>query len=374
MKVAPLYHALVKHGHSFEPRIIHTGQHYDAKLSDVFFADLDLPAPHVNLEVGSGPVAQQTGRVMEAYERHLGHSRPDVTLVVGDVNSTIGCGLAAVHARVPLVHLEAGLRSFDRTMPEEINRLLTDRIADLLLVPSEDAVANLRREGIPDEQIRFVGNIMIDALEAHLSRAEASTILADLNLEARGYGLVTLHRPSNVDAPDVLAGLLLTLAELAGRLPLLVSTHPRLRKNLQALDGRIRHRIENSRGLKFVDPLGYVDFLALELNSRVALTDSGGVQEETTVLGIPCLTLRETTERPITVHEGTNRLVGRDPDQIKAAFAEILALPMPVPCRPVHWDGHTAGRVVTELSEFYLKCHAKSNSRAAPKVLANVKR
>jgi UDP-N-acetylglucosamine 2-epimerase (non-hydrolysing) len=331
MKIAPIYHRMVDASSTFEPRIIHTGQH----------------------NVGSGHVVEQTARVMEAYERELKKSRPDLCMVVGDVNSTIGCAMSAAHYSVPVIHLEAGLRSFDRTMPEEINRILTDRISDLLLVPSEDAIVNLRREGAEESRIKFVGNIMIDALEKHRQQFEASDILSQLKLDKQTYGLVTLHRPGNVDDHDVLSDLLLTLVELSTRLPIMVSTHPRLQNNLDTLDTRIVSQIKQADNLHFIDPLGYVDFMALQSRARVVLTDSGGIQEESTVLGIPCLTLRENTERPITIHEGTNRLVGRGRQKILVAFDEVMALPMPAPLQPRYWDGQTAGRVVDAVAEFF---------------------
>jgi UDP-N-acetylglucosamine 2-epimerase (non-hydrolysing) len=354
MKIAPLYHALKRAAGVFAPRIIHTGQHYDANLSEVFFADLNLPRPDHHLGVGSGAVATQTARVLQAYDELLAKDAPAITLVVGDVNSTVGCGLAAVHHGIPLVHLEAGLRSFDRTMPEEVNRVLTDRISDLLLTPSADADLHLRAEGIDAHRIRFVGNIMIDSLEAHLERARTSTIVNDLGLAAGPFALCTLHRPANVDDPGMLSDLLGTLAEIASRMPVILPAHPRLKKNVERLDARVRELLAGAAGLRLVDPVGYVEFLALEAAARVVLSDSGGVQEETTVLGVPCLTLRDNTERPVTISHGTNRLVGRERARILAAFEEATALPMPGPKRPPLWDGRTADRVVEALTDFFL--------------------
>jgi UDP-N-acetylglucosamine 2-epimerase (non-hydrolysing) len=353
MKIAPVYHALVRAAGVFKPRIVHTGQHYDANLSDVFFADLNLPRPDFHLGVGSASVATQTARVTQAYDELLAKDAPGVTLVVGDVNSTVGCGLAAVHRGIPLVHLEAGLRCFDRTMPEELNRVLTDRMSDLLLTPSADADSHLRAEGIAADRIRFVGNIMIDSLEAHRERAARSAILKELGLAGKPFALCTLHRPANVDDAGLLSNLLGTLAEIARRMPVVLPAHPRLKKNIAQLDLRVRRQIESTPGLRLVDPVGYVDFLALETAARVALTDSGGVQEETTVLGVPCLTLRENTERPVTITHGTNRLVGRDRARILAAFEEVVTLPVPVPKRPPLWDGRTAERVVEALHSFF---------------------
>ena len=353
MKIAPLYHALVRAGGPFTPRIIHTGQHYDANLSDVFFADLKLPRPDFHLGVGSGPTATQTARVMQAYDELLAKDPPAVTLVVGDVNSTVASGLAAVHHGIPLVHLEAGLRSFDRSMPEEINRILTDRISDLLLTPSADADLHLHAEGIGADRIRFVGNIMIDALETHLDQARASTVVKDLELKAGEFALCTLHRPANVDDLPMLGNLLGTLIDLSAHMPIVLPAHPRLKKNIERLDLALQTALTNAAGLRLIDPVGYVEFLALEAAARVVLSDSGGVQEETSVLGVPCLTLRENTERPVTITHGTNRLVGRDRARITAAFEEAITLPRPGPRRPPLWDGHTAGRVVEALTAFF---------------------
>lgn len=373
MKIAPLYHALVRAQGAFTPRIIHTGQHYDANLSDVFFADLKLPHPDHHLGVGSGPTATQTARVMQAYDELLAKDPPAVTLVVGDVNSTVGCGLAAVHHGIPLVHLEAGLRSFDRTMPEEVNRVLTDRISDLLLTPSTDADQHLHAEGIGADRIRFVGNIMIDSLETHLEQARSSTALVDLKLTPGKFALCTLHRPANVDDPDMLGTLLGTLLKLSAHMPIVLPAHPRLRKNVERLDAAVKAALANAPGLRLIDPVGYVDFLALEAAARVVLSDSGGVQEETTVLGVPCLTLRENTERPVTITHGTNRLVGRDPGRITAAFEEAIALPAPGPKRPPLWDGKTAERVVEALTDFFRdagRVMATEDSRRSVRAMA----
>jgi UDP-N-acetylglucosamine 2-epimerase (non-hydrolysing) len=355
VKIAPVYHKLTAGDSPFVPRIVHTGQHYDASLSDVFFTDLNLPVPHEHLGVGSADVAEQTAKIMAAYDILLATGAPDVVLVVGDVNSTLGCALAASQRKVPVVHLEAGLRSFDRTMPEETNRVLTDRISDLLLTPSPDADANLRREGIPAERIRLVGNIMIDALELHRDDAEKSSVLTNLGLEVQKYALVTLHRPTNVDDHEVLAELLTTFATLSEQMPFVLPVHPRLRKEMDRLDARVLQQVEGTASLKLVDPFGYIDFQALETNARVVLTDSGGIQEESTVLGVPCLTLRDNTERPITVAQGTNRLVPSERQRITEAFEEAITLPMPQAQRPHLWDGRTADRVVQALSDFFRK-------------------
>jgi len=353
MKIAPLHHALSRPDSPLATRLVHTGQHYDKMLSDIFFKEFDLPAPDHHLGVDGGAPADQTGRIMQAYDKLLGTDPPDLTLVVGDVNSTAACGLAAAHRQIPLVHLEAGLRSFDWSMPEEINRVVTDRVADLLLTPSADAGENLRREGIPEDRIKFVGNIMIDSLDALLPRARKSDVLGRFGLQKGSFALVTLHRPGNVDTPEKLSELLLTLAEVSSRMPVLLPAHPRLKKNIAALDARVRGQIEAAEALRLVEPLGYVDFVALEANARCVLTDSGGVQEETTVLGVPCLTLRQNTERPVTVTAGTNRVVAGGRKQIVNALDEVLALPMPAEKRPPLWDGKTAERVVNELTAFF---------------------
>jgi UDP-N-acetylglucosamine 2-epimerase (non-hydrolysing) len=352
MKIAPVHHRIAQHAPSLRARIVHTGQHYDDRLSEIFFQELNLPAPDVHLGVESAPTTEQTASIMEAYDRELRNDAPDAVMVVGDVNSTLACALAASHRGIPVIHLEAGLRCFDRAMPEEINRVLTDRLSDLLLTPSADAAAHLKREGIGSDRVRFVGNIMIDSLEALRGATPDSTMLEQLGVTPSRYGVVTLHRAANVDDHEMLAGLLTTLCELSRRLPLILPAHPRFRKNLEAMDSRVQALV-SAAPLRIIDPLGYVDFLALEASARVVLTDSGGVQEECTVLGVPCLTLRENTERPITIHEGTNRLVGRSPERIQSAFEEAITLPSPGARRPRFWDGRTAERVVAAIEEFF---------------------
>lgn len=352
IKISSVYHRLTQSDSLFEPLLVHTGQHYDTQLSTVFFTDLGLPTPHVNLGTGSAPAAQQTAQLMSAYQASLKQRRPDAVMVVGDTTSALGCALAAAQDQIPLIHLEAGLRSFDRTMPEETNRVLIDRAANLHLVPSEDAIANLRREGVEDEQIHLVGSTTIDALQTHLAGARRSGLLRTMGLEPGRYGLATLHRAANVDDPQVLSELVMILAGLSMHLPLVVPVHPRLKKNMQSLDSRIAESLRRAAHLRFIDPLGYIDFVALEMQARLVITDSGGVQDETTVLGIPCLTLRHNTERPVTVHQGTNVLVGHDRERIQDAFDEILALPMPGARQPRYWDGQAAGRVLSVLSSF----------------------
>jgi len=349
MKIAPIVAALKRRPTEFQLFIVHTGQHYDAAMSDSFFRDLDLPAPDVDLGVGSGTHAAQTAAVMTAFEPVLMKEQPDWVVVVGDVNSTLACALVCAKLNVKVAHVEAGLRSRDRSMPEEINRLLTDQLADLLLTPSPDADANLRAEGIPEERIRFVGNVMIDSLMTQLERARRSTILSELNLEEHKYAVLTLHRPSNVDEQNALARILDALAEIATRVPIVFPAHPRTRKMIEELG--LARRVAELEGFQMIDPIGYLDFLRLMSAARLVLTDSGGIQEETTVLGIPCITLRENTERPITVEMGTNTIAGTDTKKIVAAAERALDNP---PDKsnlrvPEFWDGHTADRILDAL-------------------------
>jgi UDP-N-acetylglucosamine 2-epimerase (non-hydrolysing) len=345
MKVAPIVAAMKRRKREFTPLVVHTGQHYDAAMSDTFFRDLDLPQPDVYLGVGSGSHAAQTAAVMERFEPVVLQQKPDWVLVVGDVNSTLACALVCAKLDVKVAHVEAGLRSRDRTMPEEINRLLTDQIADLLFTPSVDADENLRAEGIPPERIRLVGNVMIDSLLKHLPRARQSTISQQLQLNE--YAVLTLHRPSNVDEPETLGRVLEAVEKIGERIAVVFPVHPRTRKMIT--ESELADRFLNAKGLRLVDPLGYLDFLSLYSGARLVLTDSGGIQEETSVLGIPCLTLRENTERPITITMGTNRIVGTDPEKIIAAAFEALTQPRKTVSIPL-WDGQTAGRIVDALS------------------------
>lgn len=344
MKVAPAYHALVRESWA-NVKLIHTGQHYDANMSDSFFRDLRLPTPDFHLGVGSGSHAEQTAGVMIGYERICMESRPDWIVVVGDVNSTVACALVGAKLCIPVAHLEAGLRSGDRTMPEEINRIVTDAISDLLWTPSPDADANLRAAGVAPDKIERIGNIMIDSFELLRGRIEADDSRQRFGLEPRGYGVVTLHRPSNVDDGQKLERLVEQLRRTASQLPLLFAVHPRTRKRLR--DFGLQERLEATPGLKLVEPLSYIQFMNVVKEARLVITDSGGVQEETTYLNIPCFTLRDTTERPVTVTQGSNRLVRAE--TLRDHIAEVLAAkPSPRVC-PALWDGQTAARLVQSL-------------------------
>jgi UDP-N-acetylglucosamine 2-epimerase (non-hydrolysing) len=355
MKAAPVVEEMKRRAHEFAPLLVHTGQHYDREMSEAFFRDLSLPEPDVYLGVGSGSHAQQTALVMTSFEPVLERERPDWVVVVGDVNSTLACALVAVKLGIRVAHVEAGLRSRDRTMPEEINRILTDQLADLLLTPSQDADRNLLAEGIPRERIRFVGNIMIDSLFANLKRAETSRAREELNVAGADYAVVTLHRPSNVDERDTFNRILCALEEITTRLPIIFPVHPRTRLALREFG--LEARVERNPALRLVEPLGYLDFLRLYSGASLVLTDSGGIQEETTALGIPCLTLRENTERPVTVELGTNKIVGTATERITRAAFEALDEQSPhaahrAPTRlPPLWDGHTAPRILDALLE-----------------------
>ena len=350
MKVAPIVAAMKQRPAKFQPLVVHTGQHYDAAMSDSFFRDLELSEPDTHLGVGSASHAAQTAAVMERFEPVLLQEKPDWVLVVGDVNSTLACALVCVKLGVKVAHVEAGLRSRDRTMPEEINRLLTDQIADLLFTPSTDADANLRSEGIQEERIRFVGNVMIDSLQQNLKRARSSHISTELGVAGTDYAVLTLHRPSNVDEFDAFDRILSALEKITERLPVIFPVHPRTRKTIAALG--LANRVTAMDKLRLIDPLGYLDFLSLYSGARLVLTDSGGIQEETTALGIPCLTLRENTERPITVELGTNVVVGTDTTRIiTAAAAALNGSAKRVTRQPPLWDGHTSERILDALEE-----------------------
>jgi UDP-N-acetylglucosamine 2-epimerase (non-hydrolysing) len=339
MKVAPLMAALARRGAS--QVLVHTGQHFDEKMSGVFFEELGLPRPDVDLGVGSGSHGEQTGRIMIAFEQALGRlpARPGAVVVPGDVNSTVAAALVASKLGIPVAHLEAGLRSRDRAMPEELNRIVTDHLSDLLLTPSPDADENLAAEGIPDSRVARIGNVMIDTLLTHLPKARALGVPGRLGLEPGRYAVVTLHRPSNVDDPEVLARLLVALGRIARELPVVFPVHPRTRARLAS-----PALAQASSALLLEEPLGYLEFLSLTSQARLVLTDSGGLQEETTALGVPCLTLRENTERPITVSEGTNTVVGTDPGRIVDAALRALGTPPGSGRRPALWDGHAGER------------------------------
>lgn len=338
MKVKPVMDALERRG--IDVVLVHTGQHYDSRMSEVFFVDLGIRPPDRWLNVGSGTHAEQTGRVMRAFEPLVARLAPDVVVVVGDVNSTLACAVVAARSGALVAHVEAGLRSRDWSMPEEVNRVVADRVSDYLLAPSADAVDNLRKEGYRDDQIHLVGNVMVDTLLANVERARSGDVLHRLGLIAGDYGVVTLHRPANVDDAETLQRLLTALGAAAADCPLVFPMHPRTR-------ARLGER-PLAPGLVLVDPLGYLDFVALEADARLVLTDSGGVQEETTVLGVPCLTLRDNTERPVTVTEGTNRVVGRDPERIVAEARRVLHEGVPAR-RPPLWDGCAGERIAEVL-------------------------
>jgi UDP-N-acetylglucosamine 2-epimerase (non-hydrolysing) len=348
MKMAPIIEALNRHPGRFQPTLVHTGQHYDERMSKAFFDDLGMPRPDVDLEVGSASHAEQTARIMLAFEPVCLQERPDLVIVVGDVNSTLACALTAKKLGIAVAHVEAGLRSRDMTMPEEINRICTDAIADLLFTTDRLADENLLTEGVPAERIHFVGNVMIDTLERHRAAAEKAPLMRELALAPRGFAAVTLHRPSNVDDKATFQGILEALYEVSKDLPIVFPMHPRTRARLEEF-GLDRTLGNEDGGVLAMEPLGYLDFLHLTMNARLVLTDSGGLQEETTVLGVPCLTLRANTERPITCTEGTNQVVGNSKARILAAAHSVLDQPYPEAQAPEKWDGGAADRIVEVL-------------------------
>jgi UDP-N-acetylglucosamine 2-epimerase (non-hydrolysing) len=357
MKIAPLA-AELRNLPNLQHILVHSGQHYDQQLSQNFFDDLDLPRPDVNLEVGSGSQAIQTAEIMKRLEPVLLDYKPHMVIVVGDVNSTLAAALTAVKLGIAVAHIEAGLRSFDMTMPEEINRKLTDAISSSLFVTEQSGVDNLRREGVPPERIFFVGNVMIDCLERHRALAAKSPILDRFGLRSGSrclpYAVLTLHRPSNVDAPETLQGILRAVGMLAESFPVFFPLHPRTRKNIE--DFGLQNFLSDAQtaskcGIVPLNPLGYLDFLALNEHASLVLTDSGGVQEETTAIGVPCLTLRENTERPATVEMGSNQVVGVNSDRILAAARSVIAKPRQNYRCPPLWDGKAASRIIPILHE-----------------------
>lgn len=372
MKMAPLMEAMAARS-GVEPVLIHTGQHYDARMSGLFFEQLGIPAPDHYLGIGSGSHGEQTGRMMQALEPLFEELAPDVVLVVGDVNSTLAAAVVAAKLRVPIAHVEAGLRSFDRDMPEEINRVLTDAVADFLFVTERSGVENLRREGVDEARIFLVGNVMIDTLRRHRERARALNVPARFGLEPGGYAVATLHRPSNVDTGEGLERARRILTGAAERLPVIFPVHPRTTARLRATGwppgaesgtegigraGARRSELSHAApALRLVEPLGYLEFLGLMAEARVVLTDSGGIQEETTALGVPCLTVRDNTERPVTIEAGTNRLVGTDPERVLAALDAALEHGHGAARVPELWDGHAAGRIVETLAEALATAH-----------------
>jgi UDP-N-acetylglucosamine 2-epimerase (non-hydrolysing) len=340
MKIAPILAACASRP-GLRATLVHTGQHYDESMSRLFFEQLAIPRPDVNLDVGSGSHAQQTAAVMQRFEPVLRERRPGLVLVVGDVNSTLACSLTAVKLGIPVAHVEAGLRSFDRAMPEEINRLVTDAVAELLFVTEASAIENLAREGVDAARIHFVGNVMIDTLIAHRAAAAESDVVERLGVRAGEYAVLTLHRPANVDEPAALRGILESLANLAQRMPVVFPAHPRTRAAL----AEHAPLLAAGRGIRVLDPLGYLDFVRLMSDARLVLTDSGGIQEETTILGVPCVTIRENTERPVTVTHGTNRLAGTSSEGIRRTIESVLATEKKIVPPPPLWDGRAAARI-----------------------------
>ena len=347
MKIAPVMRELARHPDTFTCRLVHTGQHYDAAMSEVFFEQLRIPRPDVDLGIGSGSHAQQTAAIMAAFEKVVLDWRPDLLVVVGDVNSTIACALVAAKLGVRIAHIESGLRSFDRTMPEEINRILTDRISDLLFVTETSGVDNLRHEGVDDGQIFLVGNVMIDTLLDHRQAAQALGMPAAFGFSGGDYAVLTLHRPSNVDDAATFEGLMEVLADVGRDVPVLFPVHPRTRPAVTA--SPTAQALIAAGRLRLLDPLGYLEFVGLMSAAAVVLTDSGGIQEETTALGVPCLTLRTSTERPATIDEGTNRLVGTDRAAIAAAWEDVRSGKTVARVPPL-WDGGAARRIVEILA------------------------
>jgi len=350
MKIAPIQREMVKH-RQIHPVLLHTGQHYDEKMSKLFFEDLEMPQPDIYLGVGSGTHAQQTAKIMIEFEKVIEAKKPDLILVVGDVNSTAACSMVAAKMGVKIAHVEAGLRSFDRTMPEEINRIVTDALSDFLFVTEKSGMENLQREGISDKKIFFTGNVMIDSLVYFMQKAENSDILHQLRLNGQPYVLITLHRPSNVDVRENFVNLLDAFAEIEKELSIVFPIHPRSRKMMHQFG--LDKKASKMKNLKLLDPIGYLDFMQLMRRAKLVLTDSGGIQEETTYLGIPCLTMRENTERPVTIEIGTNILIGSDTEKVVTETKKILRGDVKNGMIPELWDGRAAERIVNILVEKY---------------------
>jgi len=366
MKIAPIVRAFEKHG-GVETLLVHTGQHYDENMSRVFFHDLGIPEPDVNLEVGSASHAVQTAEIMKGFEPIVKEFGPDYVLVVGDVNSTVACGLVTVKLHAKLIHVEAGLRSFDRRMPEEINRIVTDSISDLLFVSEQSDVDNLRNEGVDLDRVHFVGNVMIDTLLANREKAENSAVLQQFGLQPKTYSLITLHRPSNVDDPDHLSQILDAFEHLQSQTAIVFPVHPRT-ANRMRLHG-LYDRLVSMDNLVLTEPLGYLDFLCLMSNARVVMTDSGGIQEETTILGVPCMTLRENTERPVTITEGTNTLVQPQCDDILRCHADgVAASEVCASQTPPLWDGRAAERITEVICRHHENVMSSSSQVTGGKV------
>jgi UDP-N-acetylglucosamine 2-epimerase (non-hydrolysing) len=347
MKIAPIQRIMQKMSNIFEPILVHTGQHYDERMSKLFFEDLELPKPDIYLGVGSGTHAEQTAKIMIEFEKICETNKPDLVVVVGDVNSTAACSMVASKMWIPIAHVEAGLRSFDRKMPEEINRIITDSLSEYLFVTEKSGITNLVNEGIAQTKIHFVGNVMIDSLVYYLRKDNPSPILNEMNLKPKDYVLVTLHRPSNVDNPDNFTKIISAFKEIQKDIQIVFPIHPRTQKNIEKFG--LKEEINKFENLKLIQPVGYIDFMKLMVNCGFVMTDSGGIQEETTYLGIPCLTLRENTERPSTVEIGTNTIVGNDTEKITGLAEKIVAGSWKQGEIPELWDGQTAERIVSVL-------------------------
>jgi UDP-N-acetylglucosamine 2-epimerase (non-hydrolysing) len=349
MKIAPIVRE-IDQSDKLENVLVHTGQHYDEKMSDAFFSDLGIPAPDYNLNVGSGSHAKQTAEVMLRFEKVIEQEKPHLVLVVGDVNSTLACSIVAAKLNIAVAHVEAGLRSFDRKMPEEINRIVTDAVSDLFFITSPEAEEYLLKEGSPKERIHYVGNVMIDTLMYNLEQAEFPSLLEDLNISERKYALVTIHRPSNVDDPDKLKSMISALVKIQEKIPVVFPVHPRTKKNIDKIFPQ--EYFQNLKQFHLMEPLGYLTFLSLMKFAQIVVTDSGGIQEETTALGVPCLTVRENTERPITITEGTNHLVGTSEDKILETASKIISGHVKSGKCPKYWDGKASKRIIRILESY----------------------